>query len=71
MPVFERLIESCVYNDITFLAAFRYKDFGVIVYRYEVLITNTSDHSVVAEVMNFLKEIIKNADKITEKVKTY
>ena len=71
MPVFERLIESCVYNEITVVAAFRYKNFGVIVHSHEIMITNAEDHSSVAEVMSFLKGIIENADKITEKVKTY
>ena len=71
MPVFERLIESCVYNDITFVAAFRYKNFGVIIHRYEVMITNAGDHSLAVEVLDFLKDVIENADRITQTIKTY
>ena len=71
MPTLARLIESCGYNEETLVAAFRYKDFGVIVYPRQVFVMNAADKASAVEVMGFLEDIIKTAATRTEKVKTF
>ena len=71
MPIMGRVIEGCAYSEEVPIAAFRYKDFGVIVHSRDILILNTGDESSAVEVMTFLKDIVNNADVITEKVRTY
>lgn len=71
MPIMERAIEGCAYSQEVSLAAFRYKNFGVIVHSRDILINNAGDKASAVEVMNFLKDIVNNADKITGKVRTY
>ena len=61
MPVMARLIEGCGYNEETPVAAFRYKDFSVIVYPREILIMNAADKASAVEVMDFLKDIVEKA----------
>ena len=71
MPVMARLIESCGYNEETPAAAFRYKDFGVIVYSREILVMNAADTTSAVVVMDFLEDIIETAATRTEKVKPF
>ena len=71
MPIMERVIEGCAYSKEVLIAAFRYKNFGVIVHRRDIVINHAGDEASAMEVMNFLKDIVNNADEITEKVKTY
>lgn len=71
MPILERAIEGCAYSEIVPIAAFRYKNFGVIINKREILITNCMDEASAEEVMNFLKEIVNNTSEITQKVRTY
>ena len=71
MPIMERVIEGCAYNNEVPIAAFRYKNFGVIVHDRDMIINNAGDEASAIEVMNFLKDIVNNADNITEKVRTY
>jgi ArsR family metal-binding transcriptional regulator len=69
MPVMARLIESCGYNEETPAAAFRYKNFGIIVYPREILVMNAGDKAPAVEVLDFLKDIIETAGTRTENVK--
>ena len=71
MPIMDGVIEGCAYNKDVAIASFRYKNFGVIVHSRDITINHAEDEASAVEVMNFLKDIVNNADKITEKVKTY
>jgi len=71
MPIMDRVIDGCAYSNVTPIASFRYKNFGVIVHSHDILINNAGDEASAKEVINFLKDIINNADKKTEKVRTY
>jgi ArsR family metal-binding transcriptional regulator len=71
MPIMERVIEGCAYSKEVPIAAFRYKNFGVIVHSHEITINHAGDEASAMEVINFLKDIVNNADEKTEKVKTY
>lgn len=71
MPILDRVIDGCAYNDEVPIAAFRYKNFGIIIHSHDILITNAGDEASAAEVMNFLQNITTNADEITEKVRTF
>ena len=71
MPIMDRVIDGCAYSNVTPIASFRYKNFGVIVHSRDMIINGAGDEVSAVEVMNFLKDIVNNADKITEKVRTY
>ncbi len=71
MPIMERAIEGCAYSEIVPIAAFRYKKFGVIINKREILITNCMDEASAVKVMNFLKEIANNTNEIKTKIRTY
>lgn len=71
MPILERAIEGCAYSDIVPIAAFRYKKYGVIVNKREILITNCMNEAAAIEVMDFLGEIASNTKDIKKKIKTY
>jgi ArsR family metal-binding transcriptional regulator len=71
MPIMERIIEGCAYSKEVAIAAFRYKDFGVIVHSRDITINNAGVEASAVEVMNFLKDIVNNADEITRKVNAY
>jgi len=71
MPIMGRVIDGCAYNSEVPIAAFRYNNFGVIVHRRDIVINHAGDEASAVEVMNFLKDIVNNADKITGKVRTY
>ena len=71
MPIMERVIEGCAYSNEVPIAAFRYKNFGVIVHSYDITINHAEDEASAMEVINFLKDIVNTADEITEKVKVY
>ena len=71
MPTMEKAIESCVYNDVVPVTAFRYKNLGVIVHSHDMLITNASDEAAAIEVINFLTDIVNNTSEVTKKVKRY
>jgi ArsR family metal-binding transcriptional regulator len=71
MPIMDRVIDGCAYSEEVPIAAFRYKNFGVIVHSRDMIINGAGDEASAVEVMNFLKDIVNNADKITEKVRTY
>ena len=66
-----RLIEGCGYNEETPVAAFRYKNFGVIAYPCEILIMNATDRASAVEVLDFLKDIVASSATRTEKVKPF
>ena len=71
MPIMARVIKGCAYNTLEPIAAFRYKNFAVIVHSREITINHAGDETSAVEVINFLKDIVNNADTITKKVKTY
>ena len=71
LPILDRVIDGCAYNAVVPIAAFRYKNFGVIIHSRDMLINNAGDEASAVEVMNFLTDIVTNADEITEKVRTY
>lgn len=71
LPIMERVIDGCAYNTVVPIATFRYKNFGVIVHRRDITINHAGDEASAVEVVNFLKDIVNNADNITEKVRTY
>ena len=71
MPIMGRVIEGFAYSEEVPIATFRYKDFGVIVHSRDILILNTGNEASAVEVMTFLKDIVNNADAISEKVRTY
>ena len=71
IPIMARKIEGCAYAEEIPIAAFRYKNFGVIIHSLDILIINAGYETSAVEVMTFLKDVVTNADKITEKVRTY
>jgi ArsR family metal-binding transcriptional regulator len=71
MPIMGRVIDGCAYNSEVPIAAFRYKNFGVIVHRRDIVINHAGDEASAVEVMSFFKDIVNNADNITGKVRTY
>jgi ArsR family metal-binding transcriptional regulator len=71
MPIMDRVIDGCAYSNVTPIASFRYKNFGVIVHSRDIIVNGAGDEVSAVEVMNFLKDIVNNADKIAEKVRTY
>lgn len=67
MPRMERLIETCGYNPKAHVAAFRFKDMGVIVERNKIIINNAEDEATAQTVMDWLKNIINNTDEVVAK----
>jgi ArsR family metal-binding transcriptional regulator len=68
MPRMKRLIETCGYNPDVPVAAFRFRDMGVIVERNKITITNTEDEATAQTVIDFLKNIVNTSDEIATKV---
>lgn len=64
MPLMKKHIESCGYNPQTPIAAFRYKDFGVIVERDIITVNNAEDEATAQAVIDFLVRTIGNCRKI-------
>jgi len=58
MPRMERLIETCGYISEAHVAAFRFKDMGVIAERHKITITNAEDEVKAKTVMDWLKNTI-------------
>ena len=71
MPIIANKIEGCAYTEEIPIAAFRYNNFGVIIHSLDILILNAGDETSAVEVITFLKDIVKNADEITGKIRTY
>lgn len=71
LPIIDRVIDSCAYNSEVPVAAFRYKNFSVILHKRDIVINNAGDEGSAMEVINFLKDIVNNADRINGKVRTY
>jgi hypothetical protein len=71
MPIMQRVIEGCAYNGELPIAAFRYKNLGVIVHSNDIIINNAEDETTARTVIDFLKELVNSGDTITEKVKVY
>jgi ArsR family metal-binding transcriptional regulator len=67
MPRMKRLIEGCGYNPKAHVAAFRFKDMGVIVERHKITITNAEDEATAQTVMDWLINTIDGTDqKVTK-----
>jgi ArsR family metal-binding transcriptional regulator len=67
MPRMKRLIETCAYNPDVPVAAFRFKDMGVIVERNKITITNAEDEATAETVMDWLIDTISGTDeKVTK-----
>jgi hypothetical protein len=62
MPLMHRLIEGCGYNPEAHVAAFRFKDMGVIVERNQIIINNAEDEATARTVMDWLRGILNAAD---------
>ena len=71
MPIMDRVIDGCAYSNVTPIASFRYKNFGVIVHSRDIIVNGAGDEASAVEVINFLKDIVINADETIEKVRTY
>jgi ArsR family metal-binding transcriptional regulator len=71
MPLMEKVIDGCAYNHLVPVAAFRYKNLGVIVHSNDITINNAGDEATAREVLDFLKNIINTADKRTEKLRAF
>ena len=71
MPIMEKVIESCAYSREVQTAAFRYKNYGVVVHPHDMIIFSADNEAAAIEVINFLEDIVANVDNITKKVKTY
>lgn len=69
MPIMERAIEGCAYNDKEPVAAFRYKNARVIMHAREIEVKDIENKNQAIEVINFLKGIINNANERTRKLK--
>jgi ArsR family metal-binding transcriptional regulator len=67
MPIMERVIEGCAYSKEIPIAAFRYKNFGVIVHSRDITINHAGDEATAKTVMNWLKNIIDTNDEVVKK----
>jgi len=68
MPQMRRTIEGCAYNPDVPVAAFRFRDMGVIVERNKIIINNAEDEATAKMVMDWLKNIVNTSDEIATKV---
>jgi hypothetical protein len=59
----EKTIETCAYSREVQTAAFRYKNYGVVVHAREMIIFNADNEPAAVEVINYIKDIMDNADK--------
>jgi hypothetical protein len=67
MPIMEKTIDTCAYSREVGTAAFRYKNYGVIVHPRDLIIFNADNEAAAVEVINFLKNTLSNAgEKITK-----
>jgi hypothetical protein len=67
MPLMEKSIDTCAYSREVDTAAFRYKNYGVIVHPREIIIFNADNEAAAAEVIDFLKNTLDNAGEISAK----
>ena len=68
MPLMQRAINGCGYNPEVPVAAFRYKNMGVIVYSNEIIVNNAGNEATAQTVIDFLGEINKTANEKVDKV---
>ena len=67
MPRMRRSIEGCAYNPDVPVAAFRFRDMGVIVERHKITINNAEDEATAQTVMDWLINTINGTDeKVTK-----
>jgi hypothetical protein len=71
MPLMEKVIDTCAYSREVGTAAFRYKNYGVIVHARDLIIFNADNEAAGVEVIDFLKNTLDSAGNITGKIKTY
>jgi hypothetical protein len=63
MPIMEKKIETCAYSREVLTAAFRYRNYGVVVHPRDLIIFNADNEAAAVEVISFLKNTIDNANK--------
>jgi hypothetical protein len=68
LPLMQRLIEGCGYNPEAHVAAFRFKDMGVIVERNKIIVNNADTEAMAQTVIDFLKDVLNASDEIIVKV---
>jgi hypothetical protein len=68
MPRMRRSIEGCAYNPDVPVAAFRFRDMGVIVERNKIIINNAEEEATAQIVIDFLKDIVNTSDEIATNV---
>jgi ArsR family metal-binding transcriptional regulator len=67
MPRMRRLIEGCAYNPEAHVAAFRFRDMGVIVEPRKIIINNAEDEATAQTVMDWLINTINGTgQKVTK-----
>jgi hypothetical protein len=67
MPRMKRLIEGCGYNPKAHVAAFCFRDMGVIVEPRKIIINNAEDEATAQTVMDWLINTINGTDeKVTK-----
>jgi len=71
IPIMEKIIDGYVYNTEVPVAAFRYKNWSVVIHRDEIVINNAENEASATEVINFLKDIINNTDEITGEARNH
>lgn len=57
LPTIARAAPDCAYNAEEQIAAFRYKDWRVLVYSKEIIIKDIENKAQAIEVIDFLKDI--------------
>jgi len=62
MPIMKRVIEGCAYSKEVPIAAFRYKNFGVIVQSHDITINHAGDETAAKTVMDWLRDVVNAAD---------
>jgi hypothetical protein len=67
MPLMENVIDTCAYSREVGTAAFRYKNYGVIVHPRDIIIFNADNEAAAVEVIDFLKNTLNNAGEISAK----
>lgn len=69
LPTIASAIKTCAYNANVPVIGFRYKELRVIVHSKEIIVKDIENKAQAIEVIDFLKDTIKNADESTAKTK--
>ena len=71
MSTIAKAVIAPAFNADIPVLSFRYKNWRVIVNKREIMVKDIAKEADAVEVINYLKDIINNADKTTGKTKTY